>query len=415
VGRADVGGRRRELLAVRGALCLLVGLGLVVTSAGCPQLSSDDFSIVADGGTRDGGAGSGDGGELDGPPTVECDGGMTACGSSCVDTQHDGRNCGACGHDCQGGACQSGACQPVRLASGPTGTTDAGNTILAEAIAVDSGTIYWIALNVGVMSCAVTGCSRPALLAPGTPNGQRVAVDSTNVYWIDMGVLETCPKTGCTGPPMPLLTGTNAVAFDIAAGAAYIATVNTPCDGGTCVFVGRCATTGCSSPPSAVFSLAPAAGSIGSLAHDRANLYATPGVSGSVLECALGGCNGSPTVLASAATTTPADIVADGTNTYWIDGANGDVRECAVTGCNDQPTTLFASGGQGLSGIAVDAMNVYWGNATTGAIERCAIGGCKNQPTDLVIGQNGPRHLTLDTTSVYWTNADDGTVMTIAK
>jgi hypothetical protein len=35
------------------------------------------------------------------------------CGGACVNTNTDGKNCGACGHDCSGGECLGGICQPV--------------------------------------------------------------------------------------------------------------------------------------------------------------------------------------------------------------------------------------------------------------------------------------------------------------
>jgi hypothetical protein len=42
--------------------------------------------------------------------TVSCDG-------SCTDTNTDPNNCGACGHNCLGGACVAGQCQPVILSA----------------------------------------------------------------------------------------------------------------------------------------------------------------------------------------------------------------------------------------------------------------------------------------------------------
>ena len=45
------------------------------------------------------------------PPAGGCDGGLSACGSSCVDTSKDAKNCGACGKACAANeVCVSSAC-----------------------------------------------------------------------------------------------------------------------------------------------------------------------------------------------------------------------------------------------------------------------------------------------------------------
>ena len=38
-----------------------------------------------------------------------------ACAGSCVNVQNSATNCGACGHDCLGGACAAGQCQPLLI------------------------------------------------------------------------------------------------------------------------------------------------------------------------------------------------------------------------------------------------------------------------------------------------------------
>jgi hypothetical protein len=63
-------------------------------------------------GTPDGTDGDG-GGLIDSGPSVACGAGQTACGSACVDTKSDPKNCGACGKVCTEPFCIDGACSNV--------------------------------------------------------------------------------------------------------------------------------------------------------------------------------------------------------------------------------------------------------------------------------------------------------------
>jgi hypothetical protein len=43
---------------------------------------------------------------------VDCDGGLSKCGSQCFDEKNDPQNCGGCGAACDGGPCNQGTCCP---------------------------------------------------------------------------------------------------------------------------------------------------------------------------------------------------------------------------------------------------------------------------------------------------------------
>jgi hypothetical protein len=70
-----------------------------------------EFHLAPAEATPDGGDAGVDAAGADAAAT--CPGPTTPCG----DTQADPHHCGACGHDCLGGACVGGQCQPVVLAS----------------------------------------------------------------------------------------------------------------------------------------------------------------------------------------------------------------------------------------------------------------------------------------------------------
>jgi hypothetical protein len=77
----------------------------------------------------------------------------TVCGVSCVDTDSDPKNCGACGHDCTPGPCNSGVCGSFTLA-----TSSGGINFLA----VFDGTLAWTNYETGaVSSCTVDTCTHP--------------------------------------------------------------------------------------------------------------------------------------------------------------------------------------------------------------------------------------------------------------
>lgn len=109
-------------------------------------------------------------------PEAGVDGALMEAGApdasaACIaDLTTDAKNCGKCGHDCQGGACSASRCQPFKLAD----FTD-------EPVA-------------------------------------NVVLSATNVFWNTMeglsggpGNVYTCPKAGCGGAPTMLPAAGNVV------------------------------------------------------------------------------------------------------------------------------------------------------------------------------------------------------------
>lgn len=179
--------------------------------------------------------------------------------------------------------------------------------------------------------------------------------------------------------------------------------------GGT---VMACAISGCNDAPTVLASgqLSP-----GGIAADGSRVYWTnagtsaASMDGTVMACAAGGCNGGPTVLASGQAAPDGIAVFAGT-VYWTDGGEegvtgaGSVMQCAAAGCKLQPTAL-APAQTSPSGIAANATGVYWvGGFPSNTVQACALGGCNNQPTQLGMGPGvpGSQGLALDATTVFW-------------
>jgi hypothetical protein len=183
----------------------------------------------------------------------------------------------------------------------------------------------------------------------------------------------------------------------------YWANYGTGADAGTIMM---CAVAGCGGHPTTL-----ASGQDGAygVTVKAGNIYWTTQNGGSVMKCAVGACGTSLIPLATGQDT-PTNITVDATNVYWTndDTPIGTVVKCAIGGCNNNPITL-AAGQTYPFGIAVDTANVYWVNYTGAALE-CPISGCPlsadggSSPTVLAAGQNESNGIAVDTTTVYWAN-----------
>lgn len=138
-----------------------------------------------------------------------------------ADLASDAKNCGACGHDCLGGACTAGVCQPFVVGVGLSGpanpavdengmlffttndgavrscsatgcgaganlvtrlSPDAANPVLT-GLAVRAGTVYFSAYyESSVYSCPVGGCAAATPLVTTIPNPYDIVTDETNLY-----------------------------------------------------------------------------------------------------------------------------------------------------------------------------------------------------------------------------------------
>jgi hypothetical protein len=363
---------------------------------------------------------------VDGPVEAGCgrsDAGnqLVACGASCVDIENvDPANCGACGHSCQGGTCAAGRCQPLVLATGQSSLL---------SLAVDTTNVYWsggrniVAADgamppAGVLKCAIGGCGQHPLALPGAIWAQaEVASDGTDVYYntLDFEGLLECSISGCAGGTQiqsdmeevglavdPLRRNVYWIA-QISNEGVYRYTVG----GAVAVSV---------TPDSQTRATTP-------LAADANYVYfvevETSGAS-EIEQCAVNSafrsCVTLAVVAADASTSASiSSLVVNASTVYWSQASStgGSIWSCAIGGCAGTPSLLASDLAGDTLTLAADDAHFYYAAPT--AVEECPVSGPCSAPVPVASGLARPEHLVSDATSLYWVNADDGTLVKAAK
>jgi hypothetical protein len=383
---------------------------------------------------------------------------------ACGDTQTDPHNCGACGHDCNGGACQTGSC--FSLASNVLASSQHS----PAGIAVDGASVYWVnrgsySVKTGtysgaqIMKCAKSGCSnKPTVLATGSwTDVTNLVVDSGRVYWGGSGQVFSCSTDGCSGGPAVLWAG------DVGVGGLAVDDASVYFDDLDAQELHECPASGCDGGSEFSLSISAEAssgplppGSIGSvlaIALDDQNLYAVTSVSlgggpgatvGTVLACSRSDCPATVHVLTVdlgeglspflAVDANDVYFATTSTNTSTsssgsVDlGGTGNGSASTLAAVSFTPTDAAnAFGGTTLgdvsfpSAMAVHGGSIYvaqWGDlggdgglrpAGAGRITRCVVASCNGISTTVQDYVNYPQGLAVDDTSVYWTDFGAGT------
>jgi len=161
----------------------------------------------------------------------------------------------------------------------------------------------------------------------------------------------------------------------------------------------ECAVGGCGNAPTTLVDGRPDPFII---ALDATNVYWTQfGAGGAVAACAITGCNDVPTLFDAPSTFGQGALVVQSGKVFWSDATTSSIYACSATACNESPTVLASNQGY-VAGVAADAQNVYWVQFDGGNIVSCAIGGCPGVPTSIVTGLTEPLWLVVDATNVYW-------------
>lgn len=310
-----------------------------------------------------------------------------------------------------------------------------GPSLGVSSFAIDATSVYWTQASTAtnaptimptgtVSKCPITGCTgAPTTLATGQAYPQGIWLGGPNLYWLDynaatlMQCTVDCNDDATTFHKWPSI---GPGGFAASATEAFISY------GGA---VEQCPTSGCGTPTTFASGQNPrdialsGAGvtwiDLGTLTGGKAVVF----VDGGVMNCPLDGCDGGPTVLASALSY-PNSLVVNGPTAYWAQ--SNSVLACSVAGCGGMPTTIVSLPASNaiVEAIAVDATDVYFGSTgdqtgTPWEIWRCALSGCANGATLLSStpsGQGGPLgEIAVDATRIYFASGDTFQILALAK
>ena len=313
----------------------------------------------------------------------DCADGFGHCSTSdatgCETSLTTSTSCGACTHDCRGGACGSGGrCGAVKLSAGD----------FAYGAAID-GTYVYYAVGAEVRrlrkdnTCAGgPPCSATWIDADEVQGVPRaVTTDGVNVFWAHF----------TDAGPAPVRSHRDGVDASSTSGLSY----GTP-SGGMTAAAGRIWWTNAFSPSERVVRMNANGEDAGTFASGAGET--------------LG-------------------IASDGNNMYWVDRAKKRIYKMPVNAAScDMEILLPDEGGcpfltsttAAPSGVAVDTQNVYFtaastsGAATTYEIHRMGKTSVGGFAAPMATLQAGAENVATDGAHVYWTNPFDGTVRRVA-
>lgn len=322
------------------------------------------------------------------PPDVPCVGSMT-----------DARNCGTCGHDCEGGGCFDGACQPFPL----SGAVDAFDMVS------DGTTVYWVDGKTSGMvgRCGVSACT-PTPVVSAQPMPIRIALDSAGQpIWSQFGSGTTTDGSVWTlagSTPTPVATHRFAPQ-GVTADATYFYWAEL--DANQLVRAARAGgMPGTFGPP----QMGPV-----SIVLDTAGFaYWTASNDGTVNRCPVASCTAAMTKAIVMGQTSPWGLAIDAGYLYFTDLQSTG----RVVRCNHDGTGQMQLGGGSQSNplrIVSDGVHVYWTNqgsgANTGSVMACTGATCAPIATGLAT----PAGIAVDAKAVYYSTEGDTTLWKVVK
>ena len=356
--------------------------------AGCPFLTGSSGVGGAGGasggaggagGLGPGGGGSGgtspcpvDKGDCDLDPSNGCETPLTTAS-----------DCGACAHDCLGGACTAGVCEPVTIVN---------NQDTPTFLTADDTFFYWTCFVSGgsIWKTSIDGTVGPRELASGEPWPRAPVVDADALYWVNQtagGGVRRLALAG--GAPITLAPSTNPRGLAVDADNVYF------CEGGGQGDI-------LSAPkmaPGPITVVAAQQQSPWGMAVDADNVYFSS-------NSAQGGIWSIPKPMGMATKIAEGkfaySIVLDGNELFWVDD-NGVEK---LTLGDPAPVFLGTANTIGHE-LAVDATHVYFASAQDGivySVPRDPNGMVKTIAT----GQSKPWGLAVRKGVLAWANSVAG-------
>ncbi len=315
----------------------------------------------------------------------------TSCGDTFADLPTDGKNCGACGHSCFGGACANGACQPaiVAKADHPHGC----------CLAVDGASVYWAewdfqAKNGRLMRAPLGGMPTP--IVPLTEEPWHIATDGKTLFLGSMAGMQSVPATG----------GSLTVIAPMAGGGNFIVDHGYLYWSGPMGFQRR----SLSDNTDAVLLGGVYVNSVAVTADQKTAFYvgAFPNrMTPAVVKVPLDGS--APTALADE----PgfgAGAALDAASFYWISADNtgpGPLKSIPLGG----GTSDVVANGKQIYGLAGDGKSVYWNNA--GVVYALPSGG--GMPVALTGSAHNAANLVDGGDSLYFLDWNGQNIVRLAK
>lgn len=321
---------------------------------------------------------------------------------------HDTYNCGACGHDCLGGACTSGVCQPVVLATASSGTL--------TTIASDATFVFW-ATDDGHVGRVGKDGSNPHNIIAASNGIVGLAIDATRVYYSSFagGWVLAAAKDGSNPGQQIALGQSNVGPLAVNGVAAFWSTWNSSdsgimrrvLDGGAPALVWGGRTT------------APCPCPISSVATDDIDVYWVQDYTSTILQ---GRGDGTGATMELAGECYNVELLALDDAGVYFTGSNGpslavmrvNKGDSRGSSCFAPSMTTLAVDDAGTYGIAVAGGYSTWTTHTTPGAVRVVPTTPPFTARTLASAQALPGAITSDDHAAYWVNEGDGTVMKVA-
>ncbi len=412
----------------RAALAICTTLSLAVGALACNAIigTRDDLTYDPNAGGGDGSAGNGDGnvlGQKDGGNGAQDgaggqDGGMVTCPG--IDVLTSLANCGACAHDCTGGACAAGICTLSDKAQAGIGGLDV------------SGTDVYAAAGDGTLGrCVKNGCLGAGLTFVVSSNElelERVHLVGSNVFFSNYydnstfptGVYQVTPSVDAGITRLTPLGLTNVDEFNVFAdaGTLFFGTDSDPGKGFYSCKLGNCdAGTSIESAAQAYDSLFLPNGAFVWSTDTGIHYCASPQncAANTIIFDGDKGNGGWVSALAYDAST---DTLFFTTAHYLPDKYPDKLQSCPAKDLACVPST-YVGGLRDPRGVTAGSGVVYWTEAGTtsgkfpdggvpmdGTVNGCTVksGACTGGARVIAKGLSAPNRITMDAKSIYWTN-----------